>query len=1352
MVFHTRRLLAFAFLFLAVTPGLVMAAPSVSLSSPDDGNVSLSGSVAFECNATADSLTELALYTDIIGGWSAYETAYYGQLSEDSNTLLLCNFTGYACSDSTGTDSGTSITAGKIGGGVFVDGTDTLTFSSAGNFDVLEGSIEMWVKPEGNLSGQHWLFIVAQSPSVHTTEYRLWIADDVLYFRFMDEYESPSSVWRDVSSWNPGEWHHVAATWKASTDSMELYVDSSTGGNSYNIGGMGYMGSMGDTMYVGSYKLGSGQFNGTMDEFRISDYEKSASEINDSYMTGLTNVTSAGGQWTVSGISDGTYVWNCMATDNASVTGWNDTNRTLYVDASSPPVVNSVTTVPNTTDGLDPGIDINVTANITDVSGVNASILMYRRSGTSTWSNVTMNNITPDIWNGSFPVPLPPGTWEYAIWYNDSNSHSNQTAVMNVSAEYDYSWSLSPSSMGTTYIVAGETGTLGDLHITNTGEYPLNFNISSTWGDTSFNVSDPDSFDIGVGQSRTINVTVTASVTPYEYAVNITIGCTTPGASTTSSVVDASLISYVGGPQLTVTITNHPVSVLQSQSNIVFNATVKNIGNETANGTWINWTFPAGWSNSSGNVTYFAGNIAAGSTFYSNIVMYTSSSAAAGVSQVYLNASSNQTYNGSDSTLIGISCSSSDSVCGSGCTYLTDSNCAAPGGDGGSSGTSGTVVSGGGRASYYRLDLKLPARLDLFRGDIEDVEIVVMNTNNVGFSELTLSSEGYRSTLISLYSGIQNGTIEANSEMPFTLRINVPGYMAYGEYPVTITATAYGGLNTTVEGSATIRLLVHSVDENETISLFREAQKAIGIMNSAGIPTNRTSRILEAASSYLDDWNYDKVKELSLLILGYKNSSLAARAMLGELDEGIWYAERYGLSFPETTKLKSLAYSALAREDFQRAEDRSESALLTLAVETGTVLPLFMFIENNWLLIILSFAGLSVIMFFGRRVVILSLIERRIKRLSEENGILEKLISVSSSDYFIEKSISKGEYKKSMDEYSRKYSVNKREEIRLRVRKMLLKSRGRKAAEGKRMEMFRELMAETQNRYFRERKISRTVYNSTIREISREIADLENRKGVSTSLKAAVSIMIILLLVPMGVGATPQQDALGAINAAEGQISDMESLGLGTEYANGTLNEARFLYNEGYYAGAQSLAEEVGDIKESAIRVDGLVDEVESKLYDVGAQGIDVSGPWGLFYQAMDSLEMEDFVTAESLLEEAYEKLDELEERASLERALGSSDTMGIVVNNWEWFFFFPGLFVLCFLITRKLTSKAFIRKKIKRLERERDDISGMIKEAQKMYFQDDSLGKIEYESRVDRYNERLVDAKKNLTAMRKRL
>ncbi len=1347
MVFHTRRLLVLSILFLAAVPGIVLAEPSVSLSSPDDGNISLSGNVTFECNATGDSLTGLSLFTDIGGDWAGYGSVYYGELTEDGNTLLLCNFTGYACSDSTGTDSGTSITAGKIGSGVFVDGSDTLTFSSAGNLDVTEGSVEMWVKPEGNLSGEHWLFIAAQSPSVHTTEYRIWIDDDILEFRFIDEYESPSRVWTSVSNWNASEWHHVAATWKASTNSMELYVDSSTSGNSYNIGSLGYMGSAGSTMYLGSYKLGTGQFNGTIDELRISDSQKTGSEINDSYMTGLTNVTSAGEQWTVNGISDGEYVWNCRATDNESGTGWNDTNRTLYVDASSPPSINSITTIPNTSDELDPDVNINVTANLSDPSGVNTSILIYRKQGTSTWSNVTMSNISLQDWRGSFSVPpQDPGTWEYAVWNNDSNGFSNQSAIMTVVVEDDYSWNSSPSTFGDVYIDAGQTGLLGQIELNNTGEYNLYFNITSTWTDTTFNISTPEDFNLSAGQSMTVNVTVISSMTPYQYLVNITIGCKTAGATPDSAVINASLISYIGGPNILATITSSPVSVSQSQSNMVFNATIKNIGNETANDTWVNWTFPTGWSNASGNLTYFAGNITAGSTFYSNLVVSTSSSAAAGVSQVYLNATSNQTYNGSDSTLVGVSCSSSDGVCGSGCTYLTDSDCSAPsGGDGGSS--SGTVVSGGGRASYYRLDLRLPERLDLFRGDIEDVEVVVMNTNNIAFPELILSSEGYRSTLISLYSGIQNETVEASSEMPFKLRISVPGYMAYGEYPVIITATAYGGVNITVEGSATIRLFVHSVDENETISLFQEAQEAIGMMNYLGIPTNRTSRFLETASSYLDVWDYDNAKELSMIILEYKNSSLAARSMLEELDESIWYAERYGLSLPETSKLKSLAYSALAREDFQRAEERSESALLTLAVETGTLLPAFMFIENNWLLIVLSVAGISVFLFFGRRVVIMSLIERRIRRLVEENDVLERLISECGSDYFIKKSMSKGEYEKSLDEYSSRYSDNKRKEIRLSVRKMLLKSRSRKSAERRRTEMLRELMVDTQNRYFKERKISRTVYNSTMKEISREIADSGNK-----TLKVAVSVMVALLILPAAVSATPQQDALDAINAAVQHISEMESLGLGTEYANGTLNEARFLYNEGYYAGAQSLAEEVSGIKESAIRVDALVDEVESKLYDVRFQGIDVSGPEGLFNEAMESVSLEDFVSAESLLEEAYEGLDELEERASLERALESSDFTGIIVNNWEWFFLFPGAFALCFLATRKLTSKAFIRKKIRRLEGEVESISAMIKDIQGMYFHDNVLGRTEYESRMDRYNERLVDVKKNMRVLRKRL
>ena len=92
-------------------------------------------------------------------------------------------------------------TTGFYDQGVEVEIKHTWNDIIAGNFDVSEGSLEMWVKPEGNLNGQHWLFIVEQSPSINTTEYRLWIDDDVLYFRFIDEYESPSSAWRNISSW-----------------------------------------------------------------------------------------------------------------------------------------------------------------------------------------------------------------------------------------------------------------------------------------------------------------------------------------------------------------------------------------------------------------------------------------------------------------------------------------------------------------------------------------------------------------------------------------------------------------------------------------------------------------------------------------------------------------------------------------------------------------------------------------------------------------------------------------------------------------------------------------------------------------------------------------------------------------------------------------------------------------------------------------------------------------------------------------------------------------------------------------------------------------------------------------------
>jgi len=1353
MVVHLRGVLILTVFLLICSVGTVSAtAPDVSLFTPDDGNISISSNITFECNATGDAITEIGLYTDFGGDWSKYDAIYYGELSNDANTLLLCNFTSYVCSDTTGTDSGTSLLQGKIGTGAFVDGSDTLTYSTTNNIESDYGSIEMWVKSE-NLAGERWLFILADdNPGTDTNEVRIYTNNNNLYFEISDEYEANNRVYRDISSWSAGEWHHLGFTWDVGNDAMEIYDNANKTGNTKSINTLSYFGISGSIMYLGSSKTNSLQFNGTIDEFRISNNEKSDSDINDSYVTGLINVTSGGQIWTVNGISDGTYIWNCRGMDNVSNAGWNDTNRTLYVDVSSAPAFNSITIIPNTTDELDPDIQINVTANMTDLSGVNTSILMYRKQGTSTWSNTTMSNISLQDWRGWFTVPIvDPGTWQYTVWANDNNNNSNQTSTMSVVVEKDYSWNATPSAFGDVYIEAGQTELMGQIELNNTGEYNLYYNISSTWGDTTFNISNPNDFNVSPDNSMIINVTAIASATPYQYDVTITIECKTAQAIRQSHTTTASLISYVGGPNLLATITNNPSSVSQSQSSLAFNATVKNIGNETANDTWINWTFPGGWSNSSENTTYFAGNITAGSTMYSNVIMVISSAATAGVARVYLNTSSNETYNGSDSTLIAVSCSDDDSVCGSGCTYLTDSDCTNPGGSG--SGSSGGAVGGGGRAAYYKLDITAPSRLDLFRGDVGNIEIIVKNTNNLRFSELSLSSEGYMSTLISVYSGSQNTSIEANTQIPFTMKIEVPAYMTYGEYPITFTATAYGGLNTTVDGSVTTTLFIHSIEENETIALYQEAQNALDEMSLSGIPINKVSLIIESISTYLDDWNYDKAKELSELVIEYKTLSLSAISMIGDLDNSISYAGRYGLSYPETLKLKTLSLTALAREDFQRAEERAESAVLTLAVETGAVLPILMFLETNWLLVIVSVIGGSVVIYFGRRKISMSMIERKIKNIIEENRVLERLISDIGSDYFITSKIGKDEYEQGLDEYNKKFSRNKRDEIRLSVKKMLMKSRDRKAAEKKRIDMLRKLMMDTQSRYFRHGKISETVYNSTIKEISREIADLETKTNIVFSTKAVAVSLIFLLLLPLSVGATLQQDAMNAITTAEAQIIEIGSLGYGTNYANDTLNEAKLLYSEGYYSGAQSLARKIEEIKESAIRVDQLIDEVESKLYDVRVQNIDVSDPESLFNQAIGLFSDEDFITAESLLNDAYNNLDDLEERASVERALGGGfDLVGFVSEYWVWIITFTAMFVLSFVSVRRATTKRFIKKKIKGLEKERNAVSCMIKDLQKMYFQNDKLGRTDYVNRIERYNERLVNIKKNITVMKKRL
>ncbi len=115
---------------------------------------------------------------------------------------------------------------GKFGK-AFVSGPGAgyLHFPTKGNLSPQAGTVEMWVMPidwSGDEKSFHTFFRAAGEGEIHL--YKYFNAYGLL---LLTNDGQPGSVNRlvlkNVDSWKPGEWHHIAATWSSAR--QELYID-----------------------------------------------------------------------------------------------------------------------------------------------------------------------------------------------------------------------------------------------------------------------------------------------------------------------------------------------------------------------------------------------------------------------------------------------------------------------------------------------------------------------------------------------------------------------------------------------------------------------------------------------------------------------------------------------------------------------------------------------------------------------------------------------------------------------------------------------------------------------------------------------------------------------------------------------------------------------------------------------------------------------------------------------------------------------------------------------------------------------------------------------------------------------
>jgi hypothetical protein len=202
-----------------------------------------------------------------VAGWGD-PWSYDGPYEVDEHTLLLLHFDGSydGAQGEPGTAQGTSFEPGRFGQGVLVDDDDTLTYPAAGNWNLSQGALEFWVRPNWDGADEGYYLLFEESTPGNADNLIRVHAGGWLWVALWDS-SSGYGVVHGTADWKAGEWHHVAVTWQDPRLALYedgLLVDSTEEG--------GVPDWLGDLLSVGAGLSWSGyRADAVIDELRVSD-------------------------------------------------------------------------------------------------------------------------------------------------------------------------------------------------------------------------------------------------------------------------------------------------------------------------------------------------------------------------------------------------------------------------------------------------------------------------------------------------------------------------------------------------------------------------------------------------------------------------------------------------------------------------------------------------------------------------------------------------------------------------------------------------------------------------------------------------------------------------------------------------------------------------------------------------------------------------------------------------------------------------------------------------------------------------------------------------------------------------
>ncbi|MFH1510256.1 MAG: LamG domain-containing protein, partial [Candidatus Woesearchaeota archaeon] len=323
---------------------------NVSLKSPPTGTNTLDSNITLRClaitNSTKHVLKNVSLYTNTGGTWTRNKTIDVREIQPGENDLVLLmhfnndssvgenqtRFYDWSRKGNNGRCSGTgcpvyNLTNRMFGKALNFDGgNDIITISDSPTFS---GSSAM--------SFMTWIYF-RSLPTATGTDAMIFSLDYdgapwYVFYLFVDTDDNTISfvvVTDGGETWlgskdalKANKWYHVAGVYNGTE--MLLYVNG-TYNNAYGADLTGKVLDSTEVVTIGNHEDLANGVKGALDEVAIFNRTISPAEIKSYYNYTRTRYQM---NTTMTGISDGSYKWNCLAFDNASSSDWGNSNWTF---------------------------------------------------------------------------------------------------------------------------------------------------------------------------------------------------------------------------------------------------------------------------------------------------------------------------------------------------------------------------------------------------------------------------------------------------------------------------------------------------------------------------------------------------------------------------------------------------------------------------------------------------------------------------------------------------------------------------------------------------------------------------------------------------------------------------------------------------------------------------------------------------------------------------------------------------------------------------------------------------------------------------------------------------------------